>query len=153
MKNLRMELISVGELARTVLKGKAPTSNLSVQVENKCFWIIICIWFFSGAGQQASERKCGEAEVEAVGRRGGDDSGSLVLRGERGNERAISLLHHQVGGCARETGRRKLGGNNLWLQDVKVRDEGGQEAGGGHQGGKRNSLIGLKAFLNLIEKP
>ena len=50
----RMELISVGELARTVLKGKAPTSNLSVQVEKKCFWIIVCIWFFSGAGQQAS---------------------------------------------------------------------------------------------------
>ena len=35
----RMEFISVGELAKTVLKGKEPASDLTVQVENKYLWI------------------------------------------------------------------------------------------------------------------
>ena len=36
----RMDLITVGELTRTVLKGEAPTSDLAVQVENKCLCFI-----------------------------------------------------------------------------------------------------------------
>ena len=30
----RMELLTVGELTRTVMRGEEPTSELSVQVEN-----------------------------------------------------------------------------------------------------------------------
>jgi len=41
----KMDLITVGELTRTVLKGEAPTSDLAVQVENKCF-CFISIRFF-----------------------------------------------------------------------------------------------------------
>ena len=41
----KMDLITVGELTRTVLKGEAPTSDLAVQVENKCL-CFISIQFF-----------------------------------------------------------------------------------------------------------
>ena len=41
----KMDLITVGELTRTVLKGEAPTSDLAVQVEDKCS-CFISIRFF-----------------------------------------------------------------------------------------------------------
>ena len=70
-----------------------------------------------------------------MGRRGGDDSGCLVLGRQRGPRRALTILHHQAGGCARETGGRELGSDNLRLSDVEVRDEGGEKARGDSQSG------------------
>ena len=62
-----MELLTVGELTRTVMRGEEPTSDLSVQVGNK-FVLVFSVDFFPGAGQQATEWKCRKVEAETLGR-------------------------------------------------------------------------------------
>ena len=60
-----MDLLTVGELTRTVMRGEEPTSDLSVQVENEMYFQLT---FSPGAGQQATEWKCRKVEAETLGR-------------------------------------------------------------------------------------
>ena len=63
-----MELLTVGELTRTVMRGEEPTSDLSVQVGNKIVLVLSSDLFPPGAGQQATEWKCRKVEAETLGR-------------------------------------------------------------------------------------
>lgn len=78
-----MELLTVGELTRTVMRGEEPTSDLSVQVVNQMV-LVLLIDLFPGAGQQATEWKCRKVEAETLGRGGGDDPGRPLLGGQGG---------------------------------------------------------------------
>ena len=46
-----MELLTIGELTRTVMRGEEPTSDLSVQVGNQMVLVLSIDLFPPGAGQ------------------------------------------------------------------------------------------------------